>query len=60
MVRKLVDQKQPRLLICGHIHEAAGTSEIGNTTVVNCSIPKTGKGMMIELGAWGNPQIEMV
>jgi hypothetical protein len=50
MVRNLVEQTQPRLLICGHIHEAAGVENIGNTTVVNCSIPKTGKGMMIEVG----------
>ena len=60
MVRALVDKKQPRLLICGHIHEAAGISEIGETTVVNCSIPRTDQGMMIELGDGGKPEIEMV
>jgi hypothetical protein len=60
MVRNLVEQTQPRLLICGHIHEAAGVENIGNTTVVNCSIPKTGKGMMIEVGEAGKVEIEMV
>ncbi|MBC2715099.1 MAG: phosphoesterase [Desulfobacteraceae bacterium] len=60
MVRDLVEQRQPRLLLCGHIHEAAGVSNIGETTVVNCSIPKTGKGMMIELGQVGKLEIEMV
>ncbi len=60
MVLNLVEQKQPRLLICGHIHEAAGVSEIGETTVVNCSIPKSGKGMMIDVGEGSKPEIEMV
>lgn len=34
-VRELVEEKQPDLLICGHIHEARGTDKIKNTTIVN-------------------------
>ena len=60
MVRALVEEKQPRLLICGHIHEAAGIETIGQTTVVNCGMPKTGKGMMIELEQKDKPVIELV
>ena len=60
MVRHLVNKTHPRLLICGHIHEAAGISEIGETTVVNCSLPRTGQGMMIELEDGGKSVIEMV
>ena len=60
MVRELIEEKQPKLLICGHIHEAAGTVKIGETTVVNCSISKTGKGMMIEMGQENKPAIEMI
>ena len=60
MVRKLVEKIQPRILICGHIHEAAGVAKFGKTTVVNCSIPKTGQGMMIKLGQAGKPEIERV
>jgi len=60
MVRDFVDKTRPRILICGHIHEAAGVDEIGETTVVNCSMPKTGKGMMIELGLQGDPIVEVV
>jgi len=60
MVRSLVDKTHPRLLICGHIHESAGISKIGETAVVNCGLPRTGKGMMIKLGQVGKPEIEMV
>jgi len=60
MVRDLIEKKQPRLLICGHIHEAAGVSEIGETTVINCSIPKTGQGMLIEVGEVGKPEISFL
>jgi uncharacterized protein len=49
MVREIVEKTRPRLLICGHIHEAAGIENIGRTTVVNCSMPATGQGVMIEL-----------
>jgi len=51
LVRDLVEKTQPKLLICGHIHEAAGIETIGQTLVVNCSMPKTGGGVMIELDA---------
>lgn len=60
MVRDLVDKTQPRLLICGHIHEAAGIDKIGETTVVNCGMPGNGKGMMIELKHGEKPVVEMV
>ena len=60
MVRELVDKTQPRLLICGHIHEATGVDKIGETTVLNCGMPGTGKGMMIELKHGKKPVVEMV
>jgi Icc-related predicted phosphoesterase len=35
-VREAVQRQQPRLLVCGHIHESAGqTGKIGDTTVIN-------------------------
>lgn len=49
LVRDMVEKHQPRLLICGHIHEAAGVETIGRTTVINCSMAKTGQGMLVEL-----------
>lgn len=49
-VRELVEKVRPRLLLCGHVHEAAGTERLGETLVVNCTMGdgKTG-GALIEL-----------
>lgn len=60
MIRRLVKEKQPRMMICGHIHEAAGIEAVGRTIVVNCSLPKNGQGMMIELEADRRPVIENI
>jgi hypothetical protein len=35
-VRQFVEQFQPALLLCGHIHEARGIDQLGATTIVNC------------------------
>lgn len=35
-VRETIDEKQPKLVICGHIHGSAGQIErVGETTIVN-------------------------
>ncbi len=44
----IVLKRQPKLLICGHIHERTGTEFIGRTLVVNCSMGLRGAGAMIE------------
>ena len=36
-IRKLIEEKQPKIWLCGHIHEAAGVDKIGNTMVFNCA-----------------------
>jgi predicted phosphodiesterase len=37
-LRKAIERTNPALLICGHIHEAHGVGNIGETLVVNVSI----------------------
>lgn len=44
----LIVRTQPGLVICGHIHESPGSAMIGRTTVVNCSMGKSGAGVLIE------------
>ena len=34
-VRSFVEQRQPELVLCGHVHEARGFDEIGRTRIVN-------------------------
>lgn len=42
-VRQFVDQVQPALLLCGHIHEARGIERLGGTTIVNCGAAYEGR-----------------
>ncbi len=49
-VRKFVEEKQPDVLICGHIHEARGFDTLGKTRMVNCGAAGRGFYASIELG----------
>lgn len=35
LLRKFIEEVQPVLVVCGHIHESAGIDHIGSTTIVN-------------------------
>jgi len=48
-VRELIDQMQPALVVCGHIHEARGTDRIGETAVVNCGPAARGFYAVVDL-----------
>jgi len=37
-LKELIDKYRPLLFLCGHIHEAAGVSKIGRTTVINAAM----------------------
>lgn len=37
VVRKTAEELQPKLVVCGHIHEGYGTAKIGRTHVINAS-----------------------
>ena len=57
---QLVVQCQPRLVLCGHIHERPGIATIGQTTVVNCNISRTGRGAIVEFDPEGSPKVKML
>ncbi len=48
-LRELVDEFQPRLVLCGHIHENPGFIVINDTVVVNCSMGKKTAGACIDV-----------
>jgi len=57
---KTITRRQPRLVICGHIHERPGLASIGETLIVNCSIGRMGKGALIELDTAHPLEVQMI
>jgi uncharacterized protein len=49
-LRAFIEQRQPDLVFCGHIHEGRGVEMIGRTTVVNCGAAAAGFYALAELG----------
>jgi Icc-related predicted phosphoesterase len=49
-VRTFVEEKQPDVLVCGHIHESRGLDSLGKTRLVNCGAAGRGFYASIELG----------
>ena len=59
-LRRLVLAHQPPVVICGHIHEDAGTAFLGRTLVVNCSMGKTGAGALVSFSPEGTVSAVML
>ena len=59
-LHQLVVERQPRLVLCGHIHECPGVASIGQTTVVNCSIASAGRGAVVDFDSDGTFRVRMV
>jgi len=48
-LREHIEQCQPEVVVCGHIHEARGIERLGQTTVVNCGAATRGYYAVVEL-----------
>ncbi len=59
-LKKVIKKHQPRLMICGHIHERPGPAFIGSTLVVNCALGRNRAGAMIEIDKDKEPRAEML
>ena len=57
---QLISHRQPRLVICGHIHESPGIAYIGQAPVVNCCLSRTGRGAMVDLDSNGSVSVDIL
>ena len=48
-IRAIVEEFQPPLVLCGHIHEARGTDEIGSARIVNPGPVAAGHYALVEI-----------
>jgi putative phosphoesterase len=49
-IRTFIDQHQPEIVICGHIHEARGIDKLGISQMINCGPAAKGNYAVIEIG----------
>jgi len=59
-IRQFIEQKQPLVSLCGHVHEARGTDKLGRTLVVNPGPVSKGFAAEISIPAEGNPSAELL
>lgn len=48
-IRKIIEEFQPALCVCGHIHESIGMDEIGKTRIINPGEISQGHGCLIHI-----------
>lgn len=60
LLRRWMDERRPKAVICGHIHERTGYEKAGETLVINCSIGKGGSGTLIETRKDREPKIKVL
>ena len=58
-VRAFIENVQPDLCICGHIHEARGEDRIGSTRIVNPGAFKDGGYVVLAMGEDGSLEAEL-
>ena len=59
-VSELIRTVQPRLMLCGHIHEDYGHARFGETHVVNCNMGGNRQGAIIDIEKTGRPEVLML
>jgi len=57
---RLVRKSKPAVMLCGHIHEAAGTVCLDDTLVVNCALGAGRRGVLVVLENDRPPTAEML
>jgi uncharacterized protein len=49
VIRAFIEREQPDLTLCGHIHQARGTDEIGRTQIANPGPARAGHYALVEV-----------
>ncbi len=57
---QLISQRQPRAVLCGHIHESPGVAHIGRTPVVNCCLSRAGRGAIVDVDPHSAVTVKML
>ena len=57
---RLVRATKPAVMLCGHIHEAAGMTHLGDTLVVNCALGDQRRGAVVVVEEGRRPSAEML
>ena len=60
LLANFIVRHQPRLLLCGHVHDRTGFEYAGQTVVVNCNIAAEGRGTVIDIENDQRPIIQML
>ncbi len=58
--RRFVEDFQPDLLLCGHIHEDRGEAKIGSTVVLNVGEMRRGYAVIVDLDLEGDIEVEWI
>ena len=58
-LKEFIIRRRPALVLCGHVHEARGTGQIGATQVVNCGAARAGYYALADVGAAGDVRVEI-
>jgi Icc-related predicted phosphoesterase len=57
---KMIVRCQPRLFLCGHIHERPGWKYVGETLVVNCNMGKGRGGALVTYDGASTMKVKML
>ena len=57
-IRRIIEEKKPAVLLCGHVHETQGIEKIGETLIVKVGPAYEGKAAVVDLN--GKASAELV